>query len=130
MIAVNYLAVVVATIVVFVVSSVYYVLFSRQAGRLSAAWADTSRPPAWRVAQEPVRTLVTASVVAGLAARLGIAAWAGALQLALALWVAFPVVLLAGSVIYEKVPWRLATIHAGDWLLKLLVLAVVVSVWR
>jgi hypothetical protein len=29
----------------------------------------------------------------------------------------------------EKVPPKLATIHSGDWLLKLLVIAVIVSVW-
>jgi hypothetical protein len=30
---------------------------------------------------------------------------------------------------WEKVPPKLAAIHAGDWLLKLLVIAVIVSVW-
>ncbi len=130
MIDLNYLAIVVATTAVFVVSSVYYVLLGRQGAELGAAWADVSRPPAWKMAQEPARSLVIASVVAWLAALLGIADWAGALELAFALWIAFPVMLLAGSVIYENVPWKLAAIHAGDWLLKLLVIAVIVGVWR
>ncbi len=38
--------------------------------------------------------------------------------------------LLAGSVIWENVPWKLAALHAGDWLVKLLVIAVIVSVWH
>src|SRR5918992_5696918 len=52
------------------------------------------------------------------------------IQLGLALWIAFPVVLLIGSVIWEREPPMLVTIHAGDWLLKLLVIAVIVTLWR
>jgi hypothetical protein len=33
-------------------------------------------------------------------------------------------------VIHENVPLRLATIHAGDWLMKLVVITAVVGVWR
>jgi hypothetical protein len=33
-------------------------------------------------------------------------------------------------VLWEKIPPKLATIHAGDWLLKLLMISAVVSVWR
>ncbi len=68
-----------------------------------------------------------------MVALLGIRDLAGALRLALALWVAFPVVLLVGSVTQENVPWKLAAIHAGDWLAlapKLLIVAVIVNVWR
>jgi hypothetical protein len=50
--------------------------------------------------------------------------------LGLAVWIAFPVVLLTGSVIHENVPWKLAAIHAGDWLVKLVVVTVIVSLWR
>lgn len=32
--------------------------------------------------------------------------------------------------IHENTPVNLAAIHAGDWLVKLLVVAVIVSVWR
>jgi hypothetical protein len=38
-------------------------------------------------------------------------------------------VLWTGALIHENTPWKLATIHAGDWLLKLLVVALIVSVW-
>ena len=54
----------------------------------------------------------------------------GAFGLGLTLWIAFPVVLLIGSVTHENVPWKLAAIHAGDWLAKLVILAIVVTVWR
>jgi hypothetical protein len=32
--------------------------------------------------------------------------------------------------IWENTPGKLAAIHAGDWLVKLLVVAVIVSVWQ
>ena len=35
-----------------------------------------------------------------------------------------------GSVIREDVPVGVAALHAGDWLLKLLLVAVIVTVWR
>ncbi len=82
------------------------------------------------MALELGRNVVVASVVAGLVALLGITGWAGALQLAIALWIGFPIVLLSGSVIHENVPLKLAAIHAGDWLAKLLVIAVIVGLWR
>jgi Protein of unknown function (DUF1761) len=130
MIELNYLAIVGAALAAFVVSSVYYVGLGGQLAALSPAYADASRPPAWKIAQEPVRNLVIASVVAGLADLVGIVDVAGALQLGLALWIAFPVMILAGSVIHENVPTKLAAIHAGDWLVKLVLVAVMVAVWR
>ena len=36
-------------------------------------------------------------------------------------------ILLAGSVLHERVPWRLAAVHAGDWLLKLVAVALIVG---
>jgi len=69
-------------------------------------------------------------VVAGLADLVGAVDLVAALALAAALWIAFPVMILAGSVIHENVPARLAAIHAGDWLIKLAVITVIVSVWR
>jgi hypothetical protein len=74
--------------------------------------------------------LVVALVVAGLVALIGIADLAGAVKLAVALWIAFPVVLLVGSVTQENVPWKLGAIHAGDWLAKLVIISVIVGLWR
>jgi hypothetical protein len=35
-----------------------------------------------------------------------------------------------GSVVHEGVPLVLAAIHAGDWLVELLLIAVIVGAWR
>jgi hypothetical protein len=82
------------------------------------------------MALEIAKNLVLAAIIAGLVATAGVVGVGGALLLAIALWLAFPVLLLAGSVTYEKVPMGLAAIHAGDWLAKLVIISVVVTLWR
>ena len=47
-----------------------------------------------------------------------------------ALWTGFPVVLWVGAVVHERTPVRLAAIHAGDWLLKLLAVGALLGAWR
>lgn len=126
----NYLAIVGATVAAFVFSSVWYVALSKQRAQLSSAAAAQGRPPMWIMPVELARTLVLALVLAGVASRLGIADVTGAVALALSMWIAFPVILLSGSVIYEKVSSKLAAIHAGDWLGKLLIIGIVVGLWR
>jgi hypothetical protein len=46
------------------------------------------------------------------------------------LWIGFPFVLWTGALIHENAPLKLAAIHAGDWLVKLLVVAATVSLWQ
>ncbi len=126
----NYLAIIVAAIAVFVFAAGYYIVLARQRATLSPAAAARSRPPAWLMGLELLKSLVVAAVVAGLVALAGIGDVGGALKLALALWVAFPVVLLVGSVTQENVPWKLGAIHSGDWLAKLVIISVIVTVWH
>ena len=125
----NYLAIVVATLLAFVFSAAWYIALSQQRARLSPAAATQGRPR-WMLPVELVRTLVVALIVAALASRLGITSLPSSVLLALGLWIGFPVILLSGSVIYENVPPKLAAIHAGDWLGKLLIIAIVVGLWR
>ncbi len=65
-----------------------------------------------------VRSAVVAGLLTGL---LHAAGWDGpgtGVALGLALW-SLPVVLLAGSVLWEGVHARAAALHSGDWLIKL-----------
>ncbi len=52
MIEVSYLAVAVAAVAAFVISSIYYAVLGKQLAALSPAYADASRPPpgscSWR----------------------------------------------------------------------------------
>lgn len=128
----NYLAIVVAALVAFVISSVWYIVFDTRApeGESPDSTVDPGRPPAWKLLVEFVRSLVVAIVVAGFANNLGIVDFTDAVQLGIAFWVGFPLALLVGSVIWENVRSRAATIHAGDWLVKTVTIAVIVSVWQ
>ena len=126
---INVLAVVVAAVGVFVLASVYYGLLGAQLAAVSNV-DGRQRPQPSKVALELIRGLVLAAVVAGLAGQGKIDDWTGGLLLGVALWIGFPFVLWTGAMIWENTSPKLAAIHAGDWLVKLLVIGVIVSIWR
>ena len=76
---------------------------------------------------EVLRCLVLVAVVAWLASEAGIDDLAGGLALGAALFAGFPLVLWTGAIIHENTPVRLAVLHGGDWLIKLLLVGAVVS---
>ncbi len=118
------LAVLVAGVLTLLIGAVYYGVL----GGLLATPGPAR--PGWQVpVVELARGLVLSAVLAGLAAYAGVGSASGGLVLGLVLWVGFPAVLWTGAMFHERVPWRQAVIHAGDWLVKLLVVGVVVSVW-
>ena len=126
---VNLAAVLVSAVAVFVTGAVYYGALGAQLAEVSAAPVAERMPP-WQLAVEFLRGLVVAAVVAGLASQGDIDAWTGGLILGAVLWIGFPVVLWTGAVIHEKTPRKLAAIHAGDWLVKLLIVGLIVSSWQ
>lgn len=127
---VSFLAILVAAIVVFVVGFAYYAVLGERLAEVSGAAAVGEQPPPWKIAVEFSRGLILAAVIAGLASEAKIDQWTGGLLLGLALWTGFPFVLWTGAVIHENTPRKLAAIHAGDWLVKLPLVAVIVSVWQ
>lgn len=122
-------AVLVATIVAFVLGGGYYAALGGRLAEVSDAAAAGGRPPPWTLAVELLRCLIVAAVVAGRASRGEIDGWTGGALLGLALWIGFPLVLWTGAVVHEGTRPRLAAIHAGDWLLKLIAVAVIASAW-
>jgi len=129
----SYLAVVVATVAAFVFSSVWYIVFGKARKKLLGnslnTDADVRRVRAGQILFEVIRSFVVVFVIAHLLALGGIFGWRDAAQFGLLLGI-FPVMILSGSVLWDKRPWKLAAIHAGDWLLKILVVAVILGVWR
>lgn len=125
----NYLAVAVASVAAFFLSSAWYLVFAGQTDDATSG-RDDGRPQPWRILVELTRSAVVASLLAGLTVRLGITTWTGSGLLALTMWIGFPVVLLTGSVIWEDVPVKTAALHAGDWLLKLVLIAMIVGMWQ
>lgn len=127
---VNYWAVLVAAVAAFIASGAWYAGFGSQLARLNPVYADNSRSPALTAVVEIVRNVVVAVVLAGLSGLLAIDGWVDALLLSGAVWIGFPAMILTGSVFHEKVPAKLAAIHAGDWLIKLLAITLIVGLWR
>jgi Protein of unknown function (DUF1761) len=127
---INFLATAVAAVAAFILSGVWYGAFGSQLAALHPAYADSGPPSVKDVVVELARNLVLALVLAWLADQIGVDDWAQAALLGFMLWIGIAVVLLIGSVYHEKVPMRLAAIHAGDWLLKLVVIAIIVGVWQ
>ena len=128
---INYLAIGVAVVVAFVASTAWYTVFGAERDRLlGTPGAASERPPVWMMLVELVRSFVVAYVLAVLFGLAGVAGFFGAVGIGLMMWVGFPVVLLVGSVIWDRVPFKLAAIHAGDWLVKLFLMAVIVGIWR
>ena len=136
MVHVTYLPVIVAAVAVFVLGWLWYspLLFYKPWMRLRgmdpvAAMAG-AKMPGGKLLIELVRCLVLAYVIAHFVALLGGSSWMGAVHLGLLLWIGFPVIVLTGSILWENVPWKVAAIHAGDWLVKMLVISIIVSVWH
>jgi hypothetical protein len=136
MVHVNYLPVLVAAIAVFVLGWLWYspLLFykpwMRARGMDPAAAMAGAKMPAGKLVIELLRCIVLAYVVARLVVLLGVSNWMGAVHFGVLLWIGFPVILLVGSILWENTPVKVAAIHAGDWLVKMLVIPIIVSVWQ
>ncbi len=128
---INLLAVVVAALIAFIASFVWYMLFGRQLARVSQAFAEGGRrPQPWKMLFVLVEHLVIALVLAYLIGRMGITSLSGAVLLGFLLWLGFSATQWVSSMVYEKEPPQKAAIHGGDWLVKLIIMAAIIGVWR
>jgi hypothetical protein len=134
MLGIQYLHVVVTALAAFLMSSVWYTVFGKARMELldqdPRATADMRKVPTWKKAAELVRELVIAYVVARFVVLIGVVDWKAAVQLGFWMWFGFVFMILVGAVVWDNVPWKLTAIHAGDWLVKLPLMAVILSVWR
>jgi hypothetical protein len=120
----------VAAVAAFVLSGAWYGAFGARLAALNEVYTDAAGMSASTAVVEVARNVVLATVVAVGVDTMDLGGIGQAVVAALLAWVGFPVLILAGSVFHEKVPWRLAAIHAGDWLLKLLAVCLVVVLWQ
>ena len=130
MIRINYFAIALLVVVAFIASSVWYspLMFGREFTELSGVSA--SAHPIWlKIVCELIRTFVLAYVITRLVLLLNVASSKDALRLGIWLWIGFPVILLTGSILWQNVPWMLAAIHAGDWLIKILLFTGTAGWW-
>ena len=131
MLGINYLAVVVAAALAFVASAVWYIVFGKELAKVSTAFAEGQRKrQPWKMLAVIAQSLVLALVLAYFLGLIGNVDWMGAIRIGVLLWIGLSAVQWVGSIMWEKVPLKMAAIHAGDWLVKLVLIAVIVSVWR
>jgi hypothetical protein len=117
-----------AALAVFILSSIWYaVLTPVEARALGAAAIDRGRPSAPKVLVELLRSILVGAVLLGVAHTAHLHGVGSTVLLALALWIGFPLVLLTGSMMWDRVPAPTALLHGGDWLLKLVVISAIVG---
>ena len=128
----NYWAVIVAAAVAFVGSSVWYVVFGNELARVSPVFAElqAQKPAAGRMIAVFAGSLVLSFVVAYLIGLKEDVTWMGAVGIGCLLWLGLSAVQWMSSMVWEKVPLTMAAIHAGNWLMKLVVISAIVGAWR
>ena len=84
----------------------------------------------WKMLVVIVQSLVLALVLAYVLGLLGKIGWLEAVGVGIVLWIGLSAVQWVGSMLWENVPVKMAAIHAGDWLVKLVLIAGIVGVWH
>ncbi len=129
----NYWAVGVAAVVAFAVGALWNSPLLFGAARIELAGlgsgAEAAMSPAAPVA-EFLRCLVVAFVLALILRIAGVGRLWPSMGLAVLIWFGFQAALLAGAVIWERMPLQLYAIHTGDALIKMLLMAAILSLWR
>ena len=130
---ISYLAIIASLLAAAAVSSVWYspLLFGKQWMELSGINPATGNTTlhAWRGSIDLVRELVVIYVLARFVSSLRIVDWKGAASLGFWMWLGFPVQMLVGASLWDNKPWALDLIHGGDWLLKMVLIAIILAKW-
>jgi hypothetical protein len=127
---ISYPAVIITGFVAFGLSLLYYSPFLFGHIWMTFRDAPVNPLPGWTFAFAPLREIITAFLLAHLIVRLRITSWKSAVALGLGLWFVFYFVQLTGAVLWDNKPWQLGMVHGGDWLMKMLVMSVLLSLWH
>jgi hypothetical protein len=79
---------------------------------------------------EAIRVLVVVTVAAIVLRLAHVTDVPAALKLGLLIWLGFQAALLSGAMIWEGMALPVYAIHAGDALLKMVALCVILGLWR
>ncbi len=127
---INYVSVIVTGFVAFFLSGIWYspMVF----GSIWMKYRAGGPPefPEWTMAFAPLRELIASYVIALLITRLSITTWKSAVTLILLLWLSFHAVGMAGAILWDHMAWQLGAVHAGDWLMKMLFMAIALFLWH
>jgi len=126
---INYWVVITTGLIAFFLSIIWYspVLF----GEIWNRYRHGSNPgiPTWTMVFAPLRELIVAVALAKLIVRLHLNDWKNTTKLMLLLWLAFHAVGMTGAILWDNMQWQLGAVHAGDWLMKMLFMGIVLTIW-
>ena len=135
MVTIQYAHILIAVFAVVVASILYYIVLNKRYKQLlgekplaNGSYKISVTPN--RLVVEIARNYVLGLVIAYAIIFLGITELNQAIILSLWLWVGFPLVILTGQVAHENYSKALAAIHAGDWLIKLIIFCVILTLLR
>ncbi|MBP9701917.1 MAG: DUF1761 domain-containing protein [Candidatus Pacebacteria bacterium] len=74
-------------------------------------------------------TLITNFILARALFYADATTWTQGVAVAIALWIAFIATVEAGTIVWEKKPWKLAAINSGAYLVTFIVSAIILTVW-
>ena len=76
-----------------------------------------------------ISALVMAYVMAHFGIAWGVFDWIGAIELAFWLWIGFSAVPMFGMYLWESRPFKAFAIVAGYWLIAMIVMSVILTLW-
>ena len=132
MVGINYLAVVVAGFVAFGASAIWYMVFGKELAKVSTAFAEQQqkKPVPWKMGVVIAQSIVIALVLAYIINRSGANDVPGALWIGFVLWFGLSAMQWVGSMLWEKSPLKMALIHGGDWLMKIILISFIIGIWK
>lgn len=93
----------------------------------AGAGASLETSASWKFAVAPLREIATAFAMLFVLRRTIPIGTRRTVLFALVLWAGFYGVQLAGAVVWDNMSAQLGAVHAGDWLVKLVIISLAVS---
>lgn len=125
----NYWIIIATGLIAFVLSGIWYspMVF----GEVWETYRNPPNPeiPKWTMAFAPLRELIVAYVLAELILLLNLAQYKNTLKLVFLLWISFHAVGMVGAILWDHMQWQLGAVHAGDWLMKMTFMGIVLTKW-
>ncbi len=125
----NYWTIIATGLIAFVLSGIWYspMVF----GEIWETYRNPPNPeiPRWTMVFAPLRELIVVYVLAKLILILNLVQWKHTLKLVLLLWISFHAVGMIGAILWDNMQWQLGAVHAGDWLMKMIFMGIVLTKW-
>src|SRR5579859_8112810 len=108
MLHINFLAVVMAAVLAFAASAIWYIVFGKELAKVSPAFAEglQKRQP-WKMLAVIAQSLVIALVLEYFLGLIGTVDWVGAIGIGVLLWIGFSAMQWVGSIMWENVPFKM-----------------------